>query len=875
MIHAVRNKIFFLVAFFLIISSPVSGQKKFAISLSEKNSSLVDILDKIEEQIEISFAYSSSSIPIKEKISIEVYHLDLESTLNRLFINLPIKYQIKKNKVILQYVDLRQVVKGYILDTDSNEPIIGANVVVLDTKSLLGSTTDINGYFTIKNVPVGRQTIAVSSIGYEKKEISNVLVGSGKQVEFNASLSEEVIKMDEVVISSMPPGISVLNDMAVVSARSFGAEDTRRHAVGLGDPGRLALSFPGVTTTDDTGNEIIIRGNSPKGLLWRLEGVEIPSPNHFSSEGGSGGGISMFSTQVMSQSDFITGAFPAQYGNALSGVFDVNLRKGNANKRELTLQAGFLGLDFSAEGPFSKAKKSSFLFNYRYSTLAILDKLGVRVDDENESNVFQDLSFKMHFPNEKLGDISIFGLGGLSTFDEQAVGINISEEYDLGILGISHLKHIGKGGFISSKFVVSATHTNDRLRETGLLLDTATEVTNKKEFIEITDIEKYFYRVNSLYNQKVNAKTNIETGITYSWTRYDYQSLVDNEFLADSSIFRTFDPYTENNGTRSQQFYTSVKHRFSHRLSMVSGIHVLHVALGEEWSVEPRFGLSYLAGSANRITAGFGVHSRQEPLEYYFATDEENRSFQPNIELGLSKALHFVLGYQHFFSRSLSLKTELYYQHLYNIPINKEHGTFPISALSYDSGIDPDSVVQTYNEGLGRNYGIDIILEKQFTKNYYFIFNSSLYRSKYTGYDEIEYATTFDGRYNISFLAGKEIHLKTNKTIGINMKWLHNGNRRFTPVKSELVESNDGDAYRLIFDQSRINESSYKDYIRLDLQVVYRVNKQKNTQEIRLDIQNLLNRKNTLGQFWNSSTGEVGTVAMLPRIPVLSYRIEL
>jgi len=125
--------------------------------------------------------------------------------------------------------------------------------------------------------------------------------------------------------------------MSAVSARAFTVEETQKYPAAINDPLRMATNFAGVASLDDGMNQIVIRGNSPTGLLWRMEGIDIPNPNHFAAKGSSGGGISILSSQLLSNSDFITGAFAADYGNALSGVFDLNLRKGNNEKRETTL----------------------------------------------------------------------------------------------------------------------------------------------------------------------------------------------------------------------------------------------------------------------------------------------------------------------------------------------------------------------------------------------------------------------------------------------------------------------------------------------------------------------------------------------------------
>ena len=303
---------------------------------------------------------------------------------------------------------LTQTVRGKIIDQEAQSPLLGANVVVLGTDPLLGSSTEADGSFRIERVPVGRHTLKISCIGYEDAQIPELIVGSGKEVVLTIRLTESLTQMEEIVVTAESEKGKPNNELAFISARSFTVEETKRYAASINDPARMALSFAGVASTDDGSNNIVIRGNSPRGVLWRLEGIEVPNPNHFGEEGASGGGVSMLSVNTLDNSDFYTGAFPAEYGNAASGVFDIKLRKGNSEQKEYALQAGLLGVDFAAEGPFSQNAKASYLVNYRYSTLGILGALGIEVVGDAIPN-FQDLTFKVHVPTQRAGVLLSLG----------------------------------------------------------------------------------------------------------------------------------------------------------------------------------------------------------------------------------------------------------------------------------------------------------------------------------------------------------------------------------------------------------------------------------------------------------------------------------
>ena len=310
---------------------------------------------------------------------------------------------------------LTQTIKGKIVEKETSYPLTGATIILLsDSTQFTGTTSDVDGDFRIEKVSVGRHRIKVSFIGY-RDVITSIEVSSAKEVILTIPLEETATRLSEVVIRANNDG-EASNEMAAVSARSFTIEETQRYAGSRGDPARMASNFAGVQGADDSRNDIVIRGNSPQAVLWRMEGINIPNPNHFNIPGTAGGPVSMINNKTLANSDFFTGAFPAEYGNSISGVFDLKLRNGNNEKHEASGQFGFLGTEIFAEGPLSGNKKSSYLFSYRYSTLAIFNKLGIDIGT-NAVPRYQDIAFKFNFPLKNRSAISIFGLGGKSNID--------------------------------------------------------------------------------------------------------------------------------------------------------------------------------------------------------------------------------------------------------------------------------------------------------------------------------------------------------------------------------------------------------------------------------------------------------------------------
>ncbi|MCB0854131.1 MAG: TonB-dependent receptor, partial [Bacteroidetes bacterium] len=528
----------------------------------------------------------------------------------------------------------------------------------------------------------------------------------------------------------------------------------------------------------DEENEIIVRGNSPRMLLWRVEGIEVPSPNHFSEEGASSGAVSILSTNMLANSDFSTGAFPSEYGNALSGVFDIRLRNGNNEQREYALSAGVLGLDFSAEAPFQKGKQASYLINYRYSSLALLQKAGLNIVGDAVP-VFQDLSFKINLPTQEFGTFSVFGLGGLSHIEENETGLlpdstegvlwEDRSSSDMGVVGLNHKLVLGDKTLLSSAISTSASRIQYQWRPRN----------EKGEFPvdETEDFLNLSTRVQSTLTHKFNARHLLKVGAIYSLLSYDMLM----EYFADEpgEWITTLD---DQGSAHVWQGFASWRFRISQGLTFNAGLHSMYFGLNKKYTLEPRASLKWQLNDQQYLSAGFGIHSRRDGLSLYLARKEESDGsfIQPNRNLDFTKAMHFVLGYDVMFNKDLHLRLETYYQNLYDVPVFDDSS----SVVSILNSVSPFTTQKLVNEGIGRNYGVEVTLEKFFSNNYYFLITSSLYQSKYTALDGIERNTRFNGNYVNNFLAGKDFPIGRNKNnlITTSARLIWAGGKRYTPV---------------------------------------------------------------------------------------------
>lgn len=758
---------------------------------------------------------------------------------------------------------LTQTIRGQVVDKESQTTLSGANIVILNTMPLKATITDAYGYFRIENVPVGRNNIQISYLGYKLYTISEIQVTASKEVVLKVQLQEDAFSLDAVTVKAYKDKTGTINSMATISARTFSAEETRRYAGGMDDPARMASAFAGVAVGNIQDNSIIIRGNSPKGVLWRLEGVEIPNPSHFAGANVAGGGITtLFSNHLLSNSDFFTGAFPAEYGNALAGVFDIKLRSGNNEKREYAFQAGVMGIDFAAEGPFIKGKRASYLINYRYSTFGLIKDF---IPSEQIPE-YQDLSFKFNFPLKKGGVISLWGIGGNDKNSEPVTNDTTKwiyncdrVQYDLstniGAAGLNLKKIISESAYIHSSIVASTNNFSwdiKRMNDNLVLRDSI--------FINNTTSK---YTFSTFINKKFSKKHTNRTGVILNSIFYNAQTKgrFEGEMI----------DYSNSKGNSYLfQAYTQSKYDISRKLLINIGVHTQYFLLNKEYSIEPRLGLKYTINPKNSLSFGYGNHSQLEPLKVYMYQKESMGGTKlPNKDLAFSKAHHFVIGYDYFITSNLRIKIEPYYQYLYNIPVIAD-STW--SMINYEQELTFDKVL--VNEGTGTNIGIDFTLERFLKNNYYYLLTASFFDAKYTGGNGKTYNSRFNKNYVFTFLGGKEFVFdkKEGKTkiLGINGRISLMGGHRIVPVDEELSYQEK----EIYYDWSNpYVEQNPADFF-LDLTINYRINKKKHSSVWSIQVKNLTGTPSNYMYQYNIKENKIENTSQKIMVPVISYKIE-
>ena len=771
-------------------------------------------------------------------------------------------------------------IKGIVIDKQSETPMEGATIELLNSDVATGVITDFDGNFNIQNVEVGRHIIRISFIGYETFTVPNIDVTSGKDVFLSIGLTESFNQLEEVVLTANTNKDKPLNKMATVSTRQFGLEEVTRFSGGRSDVGRLAANFAGVSSPDDSRNDIVVRGNSPTGLLWRLEGIPIPSPNHFGTAGTTGGPVSALNPNMLKNSDFLTSAFPAEYGNALGGVFDLGFRKGNADDYEYTFQTGiFTGVEAMAEGPMGK-NGGSFLVAARYSLVSLL---GIGAGGTSATPNYSDLSFNLDLGKHKLGRISVFGIVGYSDIEFlgndineddlfAAIDENTSADSRFGVAGLKHNIAIGEQSYLRT--IIAGSFSGNEFN-VDRFIDQETPQERMLQFTYADNIETRF-TLSTLYNSKLNNKTTLRVGVLAErfnlkgvFQARNEQPDLDGDGDPDFVTFRDSD-----SNVLLLQPYAQGQVRLTENLTLNAGLHMQYSNLNKQYAFEPRAALNYRLAPNHTINLGYGLHQQNIPLPILFLNENVNgTTLRTNENLDFTRSNHYVLGYDAKLSSNWRGKLEVYYQDIDKAAVEPFPSTYSTLTEGANFGFDNDRV-SLVNEGTGYNTGLEITLERFFNKGYYGLITASFFESKYSGSDGIERNSPFNNGYVANLLAGKEFKIgKTRKNVFfVDTRLTTSGGRYYTPV--DLEASRDS-GFEVLQEDIAFSDQ-YDPYFRWDLKIGIKLNSKvkKRSHQLYLDLQNVTANENVFARRYNRVTNNIDQVNQIGFFPDFGYKFQ-
>lgn len=758
---------------------------------------------------------------------------------------------------------LTQNIRGTVTDKASGIPIAYATIQLEDAPDR-GAITDSIGNFVLKGISLGRHNVKATFIGYEPSLIREVLVSSAKEVFLEIAMTENAQELNEVVVRPQVNKEQALNKMALTGARMFSVEEASRYAGGMDDPARLASSFAGISS-GVSHNGISIHGNAPHLLQWRLEDIEIPNPNHYADIATLGGGIlSSLSNHVLGNSDFFTGAFPAEYGNAVSGVFDMKLRNGNNRKVENTIQAGILGIDVASEGPLSKKHNSSYIVNYRYSATGLLAHLNMV--DLGGAFDYQDLNFKFNFPTRRLGTFSIWGTSlidkygsdlekDISKWEYLGDGSDSKTDQYMAAGGISHRYFIGENGLL--KTTIATTY----FKSTASIDMFDTDL-NSTPYLDMSRENTNLVFTTS-YNHKFSARSTNKTGASFTQMFYDMKMNL-APFVATP-----LDVISMGDGSTSLfSAYTSNSIDIGNNFTLNLGLNTQVLTLNKHWTLEPRIGMKWQATAKTSFALAYGLHSRMEKMDVYYTQTPQTGDKLVNKDLDFTKANHFMLTFDYKISDDMLLKIEPYFQTLFDVPVRADDS---YSVLNREDFYVEDALV---NKGKGRNIGVDVTLEKYLSRGYYYMFTGSLFDSRYCGGDKVWHNTKFNRHYILNLLGGKEWMMGHNKQniLSVNAKLTLQGGDRYSPIdEAATMEHPDKEVQ---YDETKAYSRQFSPIFLTNFSVSYKINKKKCTHEFAVKLLNATNYKEYGGHEYNIKTGKIEVNRFAMSLPNIYYKVE-
>jgi len=764
---------------------------------------------------------------------------------------------------------LHSVIQGYVFELQAQAPVPGATVTILDSDPLIGTTTDENGYFRLSKVPIGTRQLKVSHIGYAPYLSEPLTVSSGKETPVTVFLEPAAISAPEVEIHGGFRKYASINKMATVSVRSFSVDETGRFAGSYNDPARMAANFAGVTSGIDNRNDIIVRGNSPMGMQWRIEDMEIPNPNHFATVGTTGGPVTLLNNNLLTNSDFFTGAFPAQYGNTLAGIFDMRMRNGNNHHHEYWFQVGWNGLEFGTEGPFSKKSLASYIVSYRYSPLQFLNWFNINVGIVPK---YQDLNLKITIPTRKSGTFTIIGIGGLSyieLFDSRKdqdewtfpdLGEDLANGSNLGVIGLTHQINPGAGWRWKNMIYLVASDVKTKIDTFSNSVLTPAPWAGERS----TEVK---YSFASRLTKKISDANTIDAGVFIDWYRMSF---------SDSMMY--FNQFLVNTDSREAMLQTSGylqwKHDFTPSFTITTGVTGSWLSLSNQWTLEPRAGFDWYIHKKHTLNFGAGLYSQMQPRVIYFVLSHpvEGPETQTNLRLGSTRAAQVVLGYNYLLSETLRFKTELYYQYLWDIPVKESIPQYALCNQGHDFFLDRQYADSLVNKGTGVNYGIECTFEKFFKRNYFFLLTASLFNSTYRGYDQTNRNSAFNVNYVLNAVGGYEWVMGKRKwgvmSLGLRATWA--GGNPYIPYNAAATVATGEPVY----DWNEAFEPRYPEYKRASLRFGIRRNLPGYNIEFLLDLQYRTNYTNVALQRIDPKTGEIKYFFTMGFFPMGTWRIQ-
>jgi len=812
-------------------------------------------------------------------------------------------------------------ISGFVIDTKTQEPLPAVNIQVVE-KPNFGAVSDASGNFNIKGIQVGTYSLKATLIGYESLILTNIVVSTGRSTKVSIKLSEQAVQVGGVTVSASY--FNRNNDISPISMNSYDRAEVKRQPGSVQDVQRVVQNLPGVASSNDNMNELIVRGGSPSENLTVMEFMEIPSINHYPNQFNSAGPINMINIDLVEDVQFSAGGFPAQYGNKISSVMDLTIREGDREKG-FASNTGFnmAGIGTLMEGQIADGK-GSWIFSARQSLLEFIDKLfGMSVISLTSIPKYWDAQTKIVYdlsPNHKLslnglyGDSKIYIEGDPKDEKSYLAGQTHSSSIEFVdvhskqyVLGINLKSLWGKDGYSVLSLYTHGTQDNTDVREDfvehtygskGEVVSYET-LNSRDVFNDHSDAAVYalkydvFYRIHPKHELMIGGQiqtTNHWNSLTKfgsDTVRYDRNK----DGIMDTTVIT----YPGNIGIdlkfgdANRAFaYISDKYHIAPDLYISLGLRYDYFSYSRQGQISPRGCIAYEVLPTTTLSLALGQYWQEQPLPYYV----DFRNIGYNKQLANTEADHIVLGLQHIMDDGIKLSVETYYKRFKNIGVGED---FVHSYI--DSTFWSDKILAL---GKRTSYGIEFLLQKKQVTNYYGTVSVSLSKTidddPRLGKESSTYPSQYDYPVILNLVGGKIVKgvrswldnqiflikypsyiLPFSDEMEISFKYRYQTGGPYTPrERSAFRQYREGGVQWSQFSwiSSRdINSARYSDYSRLDIEWISRFYMQNWNINVYIAIMNVFNTKNVF--YYNyRSDGTIGVTYQFGFFPVGGIEIE-
>ncbi len=768
--------------------------------------------------------------------------------------------------------DANQTMRGLVLDNDTKDPIPYVVIEILNFSPPKSATTNERGIFEVGQIPRGVYKIELRHPKYMPIIISELYVGTGEQAILKINMERTSVKKNlpkkptgdiPVIIpqTSLNNQTNKNNLMGLELGMTIKQVDINRVPYTFGDPARVFAKFGSAYRRfDQTG--LWIRGHHPNTIQWRIEGLPVSTPNHLALGAKGTGYMPIFHVNSLKSISLYNGIYPAEYGNALNSVMDLDLRAGNRFGIEGNVEVNAAGVSGLVEGSIGKGDRHSFLVGVRTGFLPLLENLVStryyplpRIHDATLNLNFRTLDT----------EINVFGIGGYSDLLVKRDQVLPNDRYTLyrgdvkeeklyGVFGVSFRDDMyGQKGYY--KLVLGTNYNQEKFTE---------QVGNR--IVESYHAQTTATSLLGYYHHTFSKKNQLRVGggathhyldhwaFNRSASRYATRAFIGHSVLA--------------------QIYAQWLLKIGDRVQMTAGAHGQYLTWNNDYSVSPRFALTWDVTTGHKLSLGYSWNHQMQPWELYLNTSNAPATVGKRIDkdLKFTQNQHFFLAYEWRPIPTWQIKAEGFYQRLYHVPVYE--GNSDLLQTNHSPGQNLWELSGFNNQGKGWHYGVEASIQKYFSRGYYGIVSATYFQAKYQATDGSWTGKEGNHQVNTNLMIGKEFKIgpKHNNIFFVEGNYLYKRGDFYTPMDLEKSRA----MGRTVLDWEQAYSQRHKAIHHVDLRIGFEINARKKLLIHRffVEIHNIINQRATYAFGYNPITNDIEALKYPGVVPSLTYKLN-